>query len=164
MKILDATTVIAIFSEINCPILIDKILRLGHDIVIPYHVINVELLDEFTLKTTRQMIKQGKIHVLKQNSLDEIKRFQKDSPGLGLGECDAMLSYQKLKCTTTKAYCILDDGKARTKATELGIKFTGLIGLLMMIRDRNIMNADDFGKIIKMLKDSNFRFPKDVVI
>lgn len=38
MKILDAAAIIAIFNEINCPNLIDKVLELGHDLVIPSRI------------------------------------------------------------------------------------------------------------------------------
>ena len=60
MKILDATTVIAIFNEINCPDLINKILELGHDLGIPSHIMNSELLDKSTFKTTRKFIQEKK--------------------------------------------------------------------------------------------------------
>ncbi len=88
MKILDATTVIAIFNEINCPDLIDRILKPGHDLIIPSRILNSALLDKSTLKTTKIFVEQEKIQILEQNSMDDkIKKFQKDFPGLGLGEC-----------------------------------------------------------------------------
>lgn len=40
MKILDATFIIALFDEIHRPDLIDKILLLGHDLVVPSHVMS----------------------------------------------------------------------------------------------------------------------------
>lgn len=164
MKILDATTIIAIFSEINCPDLIEKILQLGHELVIPSHIMKSELLDKTTLKITQSFVEKEKIQILEKNSIEEIKEFQKDFPGLGLGECDSMLSYQKLTSKEEKAYCILDDRKARTKASELKIEYTGLIGLLKMIKEREIMNSEEICEVVKMLKKYNFRFPADVVI
>ena len=32
------------------------------------------------------------------------------------------------------------------------------------MKQKNVMSHDDIGKIVKLLKDSNFRFPADVVI
>ena len=90
--------------------------------------------------------------------------MQKDFPGLGLGECDSILSYQKLNNKEEKVYCILDDGKARAKAFELDIQFTGLIGLLRLIKDRKIMNSQEIDEVVNMLEKSNFRFPAGVVI
>lgn len=164
MKILDATTIIAIFNEIDCPNLIDKILELGHDLIIPSYIMKSELLDKSTLKITHKFVKQEKIQILEKNSIEEIQEFQKSFPGLGLGECDSMLSCQKLKNDGTRVYCILDDGKARTKASELNIEYTGLIGLLKLIKDRNIMRPDEINEVIVMLKKSNFRFPSGVFI
>lgn len=94
MKILDATAVIAIFNEINYPDLIDKILELGHELAIPSYVMKRELLDESTVRITRKFIKQGKIQILDENPIAEIRKFQRDFPGLGPGECDSMLANQ----------------------------------------------------------------------
>ena len=164
MKILDSTTVIAISNEIDCPELIEKIALLGHDLAIPSHVVESELLDKNTRKTTERHVRRNTIQILKKNTVEEIREFQKDFPGLGLGECDSMLAYRKLRDAGERVYCIFDDGGAREKATELGIKFTGLVGLLQMMKQKNVMSHDEVGKVVRLLKDSNFRFPAGVVI
>ena len=164
MKILDATTIIAICNEIHCPGLIEKIALLGHDLAIPAHIVESELLDKNTRKTTERYVHYNTIQVLKKNTIEEVREFQKDFPGLGLGECDSMLAYQKLREDGERVYCILDDGKAREKAAELEITFTGLVGLLQMMKQKNVMSHDEIDKVVKLLKDSNFRFPADVVI
>ena len=155
---------IAVCNEINCPELVEKIALLGHDLAIPSHVVESELLDNNTSKITEKYVQRSTIQILKKNTVEEIQEFRKDFPGLGLGECDSMLAYQKLRDAGERVYCILDDGKAREKATELGIEFTGLVGLLQRMKQKNVMSHDDIGKIVKLLKDSNFRFPADVVI
>lgn len=152
------------FNEINYPELFDKIIQLGHDLAIPSHIMNSELLDKSTLKMVNEFIEQNKIKILNYNTIEEIREFQKDFPGLGLGECDSMLSYQKINNGKDKIYCIFDDGKARNKALELNIEFTGLIGLLKLIKDRNIMDSQEIENIVQMLKQSNFRLSADVVI
>ena len=81
-----------------------------------------------------------------------------------MGECYSMLAYQKLRDDGERVYCILDDCEARKIAKELGIKFTGLIGLLLMMKQKDIMSGYEFDKVVKLLKDSNFRFPADVVM
>ena len=55
----------------------------------------------------------------------------------------------RFRSASCYVYCILDDGKAREKATDLGIKFTGLVGLLQRMKQKNVMNHDDIGKIVK---------------
>lgn len=163
MKILDASNIIAIFGKIDRPDLIDKILRLGHDLAVPHHVIN-ELLDTATRMTVTCMIRKRKMQVLRQNSIADIQKFQRHFPGLGPGECDVMLSYQKLRRLGRTVYCILDDGKARARAADLQIEFTGLLGLLAMLKSKNILNSSEYRIIIELLDDSDFRFPKSAVI
>ena len=96
------------------------------------HVVESELLDNNTGKITEKYVQRSTIQILKKNTVEEIQEFRKDFPGLGLGECDSMLTYQKLRDAGERVYCILDDGKAREKAAELGIEFTGLVGLLQI--------------------------------
>lgn len=164
MKILDSTTIIAIFSEINCPDLINKILQLKHDLIIPSHVANEELLDKGTFESVQKFVATKQIRISELNTRTEVEDFQKSHPGLGLGECDTMLTYQKLNDGTENVYCILDDGLARSKAESLSIEFTGLLGLLKIMSERDIMTKDDANDVVEMLRQSNFRIPKDFVI
>ena len=165
MKILDASTIIAI-SKIKCPELIEKIGLLGHVLAIPSYIVKYELLDKNTSKITEMYVQSGKIQILNENTAEEVMIFQKKFSMLdiGLGECYTMLAYQKLRATGKQVYCISDDYDARKNATKLGIKFTGLIGLLLMMKQKDIMSGYEFDKVVKLLKDSNFRFPADVVM
>ena len=109
-------------------------------------------------------VQSGKIQILNENTAEEILEFLKDFPQLDMGECYSMLAYQKLRDAGERVYCILDDHKARKKAVKLGIKFTGLIGLLLMMKQKDMMSSYEFDKVVKLLKDSNFRFPADVAM
>ncbi len=157
---------IAISNEIKCPELIEKIGLLGHVLAIPSYIVKHELLDKNSSKITEMYVQNGKIQILNENTAEEILAFQKKFSMLyvGMGECYSMLAYQKLRATGKQVYCILDDYKARKKATKLGIKFTGLIGLLLMMKQKDIMSGYEFDKVVKLLKDSNFRFPTDVAM
>ncbi len=75
-----------------------------------------------------------------------------------------MLSYQKLRNDGEKAYCVLDDRSARNAAADLGICFTGLIGLLIMIRDKNIMSQSEVDMVIQELRDSGFGLAQGQVV
>lgn len=164
MKILDSSTVIAILGEIHRPDLFGNIAKLGHSLAIPSSVFRCEILDDFTLNATKRLVEQGTIQILEQNSTEEITAFQDRFLGLGVGECDTMLSYLKLSRSMDPVYCILDDSRARAKARDLNIEFTGLLGLLKMIKDRDIMEPREVRIVLEMLKNSRFRFPSDVVI
>ena len=164
MKILDSSTVIAILDELHYPEMFEKIANLGHQLAIPSHVLRGEILDGPTLRATRRLIAQGTIQILEQNSAEEVTAFQERFVGLGAGECDAMLSCLKLSGGKNRVYCILDDGRARIRARDLNIKFTGLLGLLRMVKDRGIMEPGEVCRVLEMLKNSSFRLPSDVVI
>ncbi len=164
MKIIDSTTIIAIFNEIKCPALICKILELKHEIVITSHVLNNELLDETTYVGVNDFVEKKQIRISDLNSVEEVTDFQKNHPGLGMGECDSMLTYQKVRNSETNTYCILDDGPARTKADYLNIKHTGLLGLLKIMAEKGIMTKNEANDIVNMLIRSNFRIPTDFVI
>ena len=157
---------IAISNEIKCPELIEKIELLGHVLAIPSYIVKYELLDKNTSKITDMYVQSGKIQILNENTAEEVMIFQNKFSMLdiGLGECYTMLAYQKLRATGKQVYCILDDYDARKNATELGIKFTGLIGLLLMLKQKDMMSSYEFDKVVKLLKDSNFRFPADIVM
>ncbi|MCY4489883.1 MAG: hypothetical protein OXC46_00275 [Thaumarchaeota archaeon] len=164
MKILDSSVMIAISNEIKCPELIEKIGLLGHVLAIPSYIVKYELIDKNTSKITEMYVQSGKIQILNENTAEEILEFWKDFPQLDIGECYSMLAYQKLRDAGERVYCILDDHKARKIAKELGIKFTGLIGLLLMMKQKDMMSSYEFDKVVKLLKDSNFRFSADVVM
>lgn len=163
MKIFDASTLIAIFNDIRCPELIDKILQLNHTLAVPSYVMRKELLDYVTLEHVKKLINAKKIRVLNVNTRDEILAFQKRHMGIGLGECDVLLAYQKTKGSET-AYCIVDDRQAKNTALKLNAKVTGLLGLLRLLKERSIMTHGEVDDVVTMLKNSNFRLPKDVVI
>jgi predicted nucleic acid-binding protein len=64
-----------------------------------------------------------------------------------------------LALETANALLILDDGKARRFAKNLGIEMTGTIGLLITAYEGGFL--DDILAIIAMLRSRDFRLPKD---
>ena len=162
MKILDTSVAVAIFNDIRRPDLIDRILEQGHELAVPYHVLG-EIYDKNTSEGVRKCIEQGKIRTMEENTAEEIREFNAEFPNLGLGECDVILSYEKLD-GADNVYCILDDREARTAASERGVRFAGLIRLLMLLRDRKIMTREEIGDVVALLRKSRFRFPRDVEI
>lgn len=161
MKILDSTVLIAILKEIKCISLIDSILKLNHQLVITQSVY-AELLDGYTEVECKKLMKIKKIQLINLNSPKEIEQLKKTYPGLGDGEIDSLLSYQKLVKQEKSIYCILDDATARKKAKKLGINYTGFLGLLKLLKKRKILSDKDYSDIIKKLRNSNFRLPKDI--
>ena len=163
MKILDSSVMIGILDELDRPDLIDKILELGHDLAVPKYVVETELRGKVQSRV-REMVESGKIEILGECSAKDLDDVLTTFPGMGRGEYHVMQSYRKMVVEGRKAYCILDERKARSYASKTDIKYTGLIGLLRMLKNRQILNERDAEGIGAALKDSGFRTPRDFVI
>ncbi len=161
MKILDSTIIIAIIGEIECVELIDKMLELNHELVITHSVYR-EILAGSSGKICCRLVDKKKIRVIKENSEEQIADYKKSYPQLGNGEIDSMLSFLKISKENDSTYCVFDDGVARRKAEEMGIKFTGFLGLLKIMRERKILTTEEHSEIIPQLRKSNFRLPKEI--
>ena len=163
MKILDSSVMIGILDELDRPDLIDKILELGHDLAVPKYVVETELGGKVQSRV-REMAESGKIEILGECSAKDLDDVLTTFPGMGRGEYHVMQSYRKMVVEGHKAYCILDERKAGSYASKTDIKYTGLIGLLRMLKNRQILNERDAEGIGAALKDSGFRTPRDFVI
>jgi len=164
MKILDATILIVIFKELKCATLIDSLLKLNHILVIPQHLLRKEILDELTLQGVTASVTAKKFTITNHNNLNEIKTFQNRYPNLGLGECDVILTCQKGITQNENIYCILDDKSARSVAKKLNIPFMGFLGLLKLMKVRNILSDTEIKHIHKKLKQTSFHCPTNFII
>jgi predicted nucleic acid-binding protein len=68
---------------------------------------------------------------------------------LGRGEQEAICLAAELH-----ALCLLDDRKARREAERMGVKVTGLLGILAEARDRGLIDAGD---VVERLSKTSFR-------
>ena len=160
MKILDSSVLIGIFDDINRPDIFEDILKLGHELVITKYVLG-ELFVKSSNTNIPKLFKQGKLKLLEENSIKEINEIKQIKRKLHEGEIDVILTCQKLGGYQNNVYCILDDKDARKAALELNIKRMGLWGLLDMLEERRIKSPDEVEEIKTLLKDSNFRTPRD---
>ena len=77
MKIFDSSAIIAIFGELNCPQIVDELLKLGHTLAVTSSIANEELLEKNTLEQIKQLSSKNKIKIIKSNSKEETVDFQK---------------------------------------------------------------------------------------
>ena len=161
MKILDSSVLIGIFDDINRPDIFDDILKLGHELAITKYVLK-ELLAKPSNIYVQKLLKGDKLKLLEENSIEEIRAFQEQTYNLEDGETDVILTCLKFREYMDNIYCILDDKDARKATLELNIKRRGLWGLLDMLEERGIKSSDEVKEIKTLLKDSNFRTPKDL--
>ena len=161
MFIFDSTTLIAIFMEAGRPDLVEMLLELDMHLVVPSNVWQHEIVDPVTRRGIQRYVQEGKMVILHTNTPEEIDEFGDKMPGqkrsYGLGELDVILTYKKISSSETAARCVLDDRPARNLATRLGIKFTGLLGLLDALADRGIMGRGEADEIKRRLRKGGFR-------
>lgn len=159
---MDTSALIGIISELGRPDLIDSILKLGHTLAIAGHVLG-ELRGKEVREEVEGMVRQGKIRVFAASPAADIKALKKDSPALGPGESDTLALYERVR-PQGKSYCILDDRRARSTAKRRGIPFTGLLGLIVLLRDRGIIDRSEASEIVKDLRRAGFWMPVDFSI
>jgi predicted nucleic acid-binding protein len=56
---------------------------------------------------------------------------------------------------------ILDDLKARKLASELQLKYTGTIGILLLAKNKGLIN--DFNRVIEKIQETNFRLSNAIL-
>ena len=153
---------IAIFDELGRPDLVDRILELGHALAVAGHA-RSELRSKGAREGVERMAREGKIRIFAAGTAAELSRIKEEFPSLGPGECDTLLLHERVR-SQGRSYCILDDKRARQAAKSLGVPFTGLLGLLVLLKKRGIISGREAGEIVKDLRRAGFRMPKNVVI
>lgn len=160
LKILDSTFIIAVLGDLKRPELIECILKLNHDLAISNSVY-CEVLQGPYARLCTKLIGEKKFKVENVNKRSELIDLQKTHPYLGLGEIDTILTYEKL-AGHDRAFCILDDKQARRVAKSRNVSFTGTLGILCLMRDRQIFSENEFQEIVDLLRRSGFRLPKEI--
>ena len=66
-------------------------------------------------------------------------------------------------CAQGRSHCILER-RARSVARRLGIPFTGLLGLLVLLKERGILDKREAGEIAGELRRAGFWMHTNFVI
>ena len=74
---------------------------------------------------------------------------------LGRGEREAICLASELS-----ALCLIDDRKARREAERMGVRVTGLLGILAEARDQGLIDAE---VIVERLTMTSFRASRDLI-
>lgn len=161
MLIFDASALLALFSDIGRPDLVPVLAGAYKVLVVPSHV-DAEITDRHSREELGRLVGDGRLAVLRVNADEEIREFQRVYKGAGDGEADVILACKKLAADGCAATGVLDDYRGRAVAKRIGVRFTGLIGLLMDLRDRGILGKGEYAAVIRSLRSSKFRVPRSL--
>jgi len=156
MKIPDATTIIALCSELSMPELLLEFTKEGYTIQVCSQVKD-EVTKEPGKTKLKELVKHNQVTISTETPLDELQKFQSLHPRLGVGECSVILLGLKQKQAGKRYCCILDDQQARKTAKQAGLKFTGTVGMLQKLVAREKLSEDAYEAIIYKLQKSGFR-------
>ena len=159
---MDASALIGILGELGRPDLIDSMLEPGHAPAVAGRV-KPGLRRRKTGEWVEFMVRRGKTRVFPGSTPAELRRIRKAFPGLGPGECDTLLLHGRVH-SQDRSYCTLDEKRARSAARRLGIPFMGLLVLLVLLKERGIVDGREAGEIAEDLRRAGFWMPADLAI
>jgi len=161
MKLLDASVIICIYTEIKCPEILKHWRDQGYTINICKFVHNEIQNNSDTYEKVRPDISNNLIKCIQEVNTEEIEQFKNRHPNLGLGEIETIITGIKLKKLGKRNYCVIDDGLARKIAKKYGISLTGTYGLTKRLREKNVLNVSQYNLILEKLRGSKFRISFD---
>jgi predicted nucleic acid-binding protein len=132
-----------VITDTSCLILLDKIGALD---LLKQIYTNILTTPEIASEFKKPLPRWLQIVAVKNVYLAAIYNEQVD-----LGEATAIALAQE----TENALLIVDDAKGRRLATQLRLKFTGTIGLLITARQQNVISS--LAPYFEAVKSTNFR-------
>ena len=161
MLIFDASALLALLSDIDRPDLV-RMLAETHKVLVVPSGVDAEIIDHRARAALDRLAGDGRVAVLRVNADEEIHEFRGVHRGTGEGEADVILACQKIASDGGAAVAVLDDRKGRAAAKGIGVRFTGLAGLLMDLKDRGVLGKDEYAAVIRSLRSSRFRLPRSL--
>jgi predicted nucleic acid-binding protein len=162
--ILDASVIIAFYSEMHEPQLLHALIDYGYQLVAPIAVVN-EILKgrKPTWLVLKKALEEGKIKTVKEFSSSDILAFKAGYPNLDEGEIQVLILGRKLKRQGRLYMCVIDEGPATKIARRNNISRTGTLGLLDKLNDLGIIDEKKKEKLLSMLEHSKFRLNRSHV-
>ena len=156
--VLDASVIIAFFRELDDGEFLCALAKKGFEICVTDGVI-AEVKKEPELSRLRQALHEGWIRS-KSVEKHEFDKFKNKYPMLDYAEVEVLLCCLSLKSNNEEYYCILDEGAGRKIADSLSLTKKGTLGLLVVLNDNKIIDAQCKEKLLSKLEQSTFRFRK----
>lgn len=156
--ILDASVIIAFYSEICESQLLHELTAYGIHLFAPNAVVKeIRKGRKHTCSILNKAIKDGKITVFTDFSPLEVSAFKRRFPNLDDGEIQVLILGEKMKKRGSEYTCVIDEGPATKIAIQRKIARTGTIGLLDVLNDLGIIDENKKENLLNVLKHSKFR-------
>lgn len=151
--VLDASLVISWCIELNDPVIFDNLREAGFEFLIPERVV-----DEVE---TRNPVSE---HIFRNSEIvecesDRHKEVSNRFFRLGSGEIAVLAVGEELENMDEEYFCVLDDRLARRACDRLDLEYSGSIGLLGELVNRNQFEFDRADELIQEMKDSGTHLP-----
>lgn len=156
--ILDTSSLIAFYVEMNAPFLLKELKKRGHKILIPFLVADEiskkdRSYESFTKDTQRKIIS-----ILERFGEPETSLFLQRYPYLGGGETEVILWGRRFRKKKLDYCCVLDDKRARRVAEGFSLRYTGTIGIIESLEEWGVISSHELKEILKKLKSAGFRY------
>lgn len=156
MKILDSSVIILYLNDIDGKEYFNLLSKNNSHLHIPTSVYD-EILDNSQIRELDTLISQNIITKMVCNDSKDEAILKSRFPGLGNGEINVLYWGLKLKDSGTQYHCVIDEKLGRTAAQKLQLPLTGSIGMLKILKDKKLLNAEQLKSIVLDIKKSPFR-------
>lgn len=156
--VLDASPIIAFYSEICEPQSLHKLVEIGHDLIVPIAVVNeISKGRKLTWSTLEKAIEDKKIKVETNISESELQTVRNRYPNLHDGEIQVLILGTKLKKKNCAYKCVIDESPGRKIAKRNQIDLTGTFGLIDVLTELGIIKEEQKENFLNKLEHSKFR-------
>jgi predicted nucleic acid-binding protein len=156
--VLDASAIIAFYSEICKPQILHELTEKGHVLIVPTAVVTeISKGRKSTWSTLEKAIEEKKITVETDFSQTELQLVRNRYPNLHDGEIQVLIVGIKLKKKAAEYKCIIDESPARKIAKRNQIAITGTYGLLDVLNDLGVIEERQKENFLNKLEHSKFR-------
>lgn len=100
-------------------------------------------------------------HIIQKEDCIISDMFKTRYFNLGIGEKSIISLALKYKEQNEECYCVLDDKDARKIAQELGLKVKGSIGLLLLLKEKGLLENPK--EISEKISKSRFRISEKIL-
>lgn len=157
----DSSPIIAFFEELDSYATLLLLKDLGYELSVP-QAVREEITKDPGATLLAQCISDGDVVLLQPLEPRDIRGFQLSHPVLDDGETAVILHALEIG-RTEDVVSLLDEGPARRVAQGLGLRVTGTVGVLNLLRDANLISEAEDRTLRQRLGASSFRVGGDIL-